>query len=182
MSDSKSIGNSFEKIIIKDTGGKPSPGSGSIPGKKYDVTDASGRLFIECKSRKRPSSRGLKVELKWIAKLMSDYYRDMKPEKIPALAVTASNDQRDYVVLVYGQGVIENRELLDVRLYGWPEEDMAVPHTVAENAKSFAIKKPKSPGFYNVVMVPIKGKLYDFWLYDRVAFRKLVEALNAKHS
>ena len=177
MKTSNEIGNAFEKAVMKDCNGTRSPGSGQIPGRKYDITDASERLFIECKSRKKASNRGLKVETKWITKLVDDCYRDMDQKKIPALAVTTSNNQRDYIVLVYGPRIVEAGNLLGVRLYGWPQEDMAISHKIAANAKSFAIKKPKTPGFFNVVVVPIGKVSFEFWLYDRDMFLQLAEAL-----
>jgi Holliday junction resolvase len=178
---SKKIGNSFEKIVAKDCSGTTSPGSGQIPGKKYDITDSTGTLFLECKSRKKSSNRGLKVETKWIEKLVSDYYRDMHSKQIPAIAVTTSDSQYDYLVLVNAPHIIEGN-YLDIKLYGWPKEDLAVPFRVSKNAKSFAIKKPGSPGFYNVVYVPIGDSVYEFFIYDRSSFQQLVEAISAKHS
>jgi len=171
------IGQSFEDIVAKDCGGTKSPGSGRFPGKKSDVVDQSGKLYIECKSRSRQSKRGLKVEVCWLVQLLNNFFRDMGQDKIPALAVTTSQSQEDYIVLVHSSRLIAtSTKGIKVKMYGWPTHNV-VRARILEGEHSFTIKPPEHKDFFNAIVVPSIASSTSFWLYDRDLFKQLTRTL-----
>lgn len=159
----------LQDLVVRDVAGSDTIGSGRIPPYKYDVTDQTKQLHIECKCYSSNNGRILK---KWIEKLYNECARSTT--KYPVIVIANPADITKYITCV-DSSIAEDLKI--PHLFGYPKVTEAVGISLEASDRSFRIKEPGSLHFFNIIKVPLKHRIIELIIFDRLHFIELWKRL-----
>lgn len=153
-----------------DIQGSDTIGSGRVAPYKYDVTDKTKQLHIECKCYSSNNGRILK---QWIQKTVDECA--MCTTKFPTIVIAHPSDILKYIACI-DSSITEYITVPE--LYGASIQGVS-GISLEDNDRSFRIKEVVSMHFFNTVRIPLRHRTIELLIFDRQGLIKIAKLLEA---